>query len=109
MSQLRAATRGASLTLSVTTAFATRWLVPRLGRFMRRCPGVDLKVKAGSQPVDFDQDEVDLAVRIGRGGVAGAIAVAVFGESVAPLASPAFIRQHGPCAADGPRARAAAA
>ncbi|MCM2311313.1 MAG: transcriptional regulator GcvA [Steroidobacteraceae bacterium] len=95
VSQLRADDAGTSITLSVTSPFATRWLVPRLGRFMRRFPGIDLKVKAGSQPVDFDQDEVDLAVRIGRGGVAGAMATSLFGESVAPLASPAFIRQHG--------------
>lgn len=95
VSQLRADDTGASLTLSVTSPFATRWLVPRLGRFMRRFPGVDLKVRAGSQPVDFDHDEVDLAIRIGRGGVAGATATPLFGERVAPLASPAFIRQHG--------------
>jgi LysR family glycine cleavage system transcriptional activator len=93
--QLRADEAGTSLTLSVTTAFATRWLVPRLGRFARRCPGIDLKIRAGTQPVDFDQDDVDVAVRIGRGGVAGATTVPLFGESVAPLASPAFIRQHG--------------
>jgi LysR family glycine cleavage system transcriptional activator len=91
---LRADEGGGSLTVSVTTAFATRWLVPRLGRFVRRCPGIDIKLRAGSQPVDFDHDEVDVAVRIGRGGVSGAIAIPVFGESVAPLASPTFIRQH---------------
>ena len=95
VSQLRADEAGASLTFSVTTAFATRWLVPRLGRFARRCPGIDLQLKAGTQPVDFDQDDIDLAVRIGRGGVAGATAIPLFGESVVPLASPAFIRQHG--------------
>lgn len=92
---LRADDGGGSLTVSVTPAFATRWLVPRLGRFSRRCPGFDLTLRAGSQPVDFDHDEVDVAIRIGRSGVAGAVAIALFGESVAPLASPAFIRQHG--------------
>jgi len=85
---------GGSLTVSVTTAFASRWLVPRLGRFVRRCPDLDLRLRAGSQPVDFDHDDVDVAVRIGRGGFAGALAVPLFGESVAPLASPSFIRQH---------------
>lgn len=95
VSQLRADEAGASLTLSVTTAFATRWLVPRLARFARRCPGIDLKLRTGNQPVDFDQDDIDVAVRIGRGGGAGAIAIALFKESLAPLASPAFIRQHG--------------
>jgi LysR family glycine cleavage system transcriptional activator len=95
VSQLRADQTGASLTLSVTTAFATRWLVPRLGRFARRCPGIDLQLRAGTQPVDFDHDDIDVAVRIGRGGVAGATAIPLFGESVVPLASPAFIRHHG--------------
>lgn len=95
VSQLRAVDGSGSLTLSVTTAFAARWLVPRLGRFLRRCPGVDLTLQAGSQPVDFDRDDIDVAIRIGRSGAAGAIAVPVFGECVAPLASPAFIRQHG--------------
>jgi len=91
---LRTGNGGGSLTVSVTTAFASRWLVPRLGRFVRRSPDLDLRLRAGSQPVDFDHDDVDVAVRIGRGGFAGALAVPLFGESVAPLASPSFIRQH---------------
>jgi len=95
VSQLRADETDASLTLSVTTAFASRWLVPRLGRFARRCPGIDLRIRAGTQPVDFDHDDIDMAVRIGRGGIAGATAIPLFGESVVPLASPAFIRHHG--------------
>jgi len=91
---LRVGEGGGPLTVSVTTPFATRWLVPRLGRFVRRYPDIDLRIRAGSQPVDFDHDDVDIAIRIGRGGVAGAVAVPVFGESVAPFATPAFIRQH---------------
>jgi len=91
---LRSGNGGGSLTVSVTTAFASRWLVPRLGRFARRNPDLDLRLRTGSQPVDFDHDEVDVAVRIGRGGFAGALPVPLFGESVAPLASPSFIRQH---------------
>jgi LysR family glycine cleavage system transcriptional activator len=91
---LRTGNDRGSLTVSATTAFASRWLVPRLGRFVRRFPDLDLRLRTGSQPVDFDHDEVDVAVRIGRGGFAGALAVPLFGESVAPLASPSFIRQH---------------
>jgi LysR family glycine cleavage system transcriptional activator len=92
---LRADADGGVLAVSTTSAFATRWLVPRLGRFQRRCPGLDLRLKAGAQPVDFDHDEVDVAIRIGRGGIDGVIAVPLFGEAVAPMATPAFIRQHG--------------
>ncbi len=92
---LRAGDGGGVLAVSTTSAFATRWLVPRLAKFERRCPGLDLRLRVGNQPVDFDQDEVDVAVRIGRGGVDGVIAVPLFGESVAPVATPGFIRQHG--------------
>jgi LysR family glycine cleavage system transcriptional activator len=92
---LRASGGRGTVKVSTTTAFATRWLVPRLGRFLRRHPGIDLRFRAGTQPVDFDQDDVDVAVRIARGGVAGTVAVPLFGESLAPLASPAFARRHG--------------
>ncbi len=92
---LRSGGSSDTVTLSTTTAFATRWLVPRLGRFARRCAGIDLRLRAGSQPVDFDQEEVDAAVRIGRGAVDGTLAIPMFGEFVAPVASPAFMRQRG--------------
>lgn len=94
VNQLRARDGAGTLTLSVTSAFATRWLLPRLGRFLRRNPGLDLRVRAGAQPVDFDHEDVDVAIRLGRGGMTGAIALPLFPESVAPLASPAFIRQQ---------------
>lgn len=93
--QLRARHARASIAVSVTTAFATRWLVPRLSEFAARCPDVDVRVRAGGQPADFDLDEIDVAVRIGRGGFAGAVAVPLLEEYVVPVASPAFIRGHG--------------
>jgi len=92
--QLRGHNRPASIAVSVTTAFATRWLVPRLGSFAARCPEVDVKLRVG-QPADFDLDEIDVAIRLGRGGFAGAVAVPLLEERVVPLASPAFIRAHG--------------
>jgi len=92
--QLRGRGRLASISVSVTTAFATRWLVPRLGAFSVRWPGVDVKLRAGGQPTDFDVDEIDFAIRLGRGGFAGAVAVPLLEERVVPLASPAFIRAH---------------
>jgi LysR family glycine cleavage system transcriptional activator len=93
--QLRTEQAAGSVTVCVTGAFATRWLVPRLGRFARRCPGLDLTIRVTTRPVDFDHDEVDVAVSIGRGGLAGTKALPVFSECIAPLASPALIRQLG--------------
>jgi LysR family glycine cleavage system transcriptional activator len=93
--QLRARQLRASLVVSVTTAFATRWLVPRLGGFAARNPGIDVRLRAGGGAADFDIDDIDVAVRIGRGAFAGAVAVPLIEEYVAPLASPAFVREHG--------------
>lgn len=86
--------KGGALSISVTPAFATRWLISRLPRFQKRHPGVHLRIAASPSPVDFDQDDVDVAVRIGRGGFAGVVAINLFHEWLAPVASPGFLRQH---------------
>jgi LysR family transcriptional regulator, glycine cleavage system transcriptional activator len=93
--QLRARQTRAALAVSVTNAFATRWLVPRLGAFAVRHPGIDVRLRAGGGATDFDLDEIDIAVRIGRGAFGGAVAVPLFDESVVPVASPALLRERG--------------
>ena len=86
--------KSGALSISVTPAFATRWLVARLPQFQRRYPRIYLHITASPSPVDFDQEDVDVAVRIGRGGLAGVVAVNLFHEWLAPVASPAFLRQN---------------
>ncbi|HQR24354.1 MAG TPA: transcriptional regulator GcvA [Burkholderiaceae bacterium] len=91
---LRSSGRSGTLSVSATPAFAARWLVGRLARFQRQHPRIQLNIKASPSPIDFDQDDVDVAVRIGRGGMEGVIAVPLFNEWIAPVASPAYLRQH---------------
>ncbi|MDH5272429.1 MAG: transcriptional regulator GcvA [Gammaproteobacteria bacterium] len=86
--------KSGALSISVTPAFATRWLVPRLPHFQKRNPRIHLRIAASPSPVDFDQEDVDVAVRIGRGGFAGVVAINLFHEWLAPVASPAFLRQN---------------
>ena len=50
------------LTVSITPTFATQWLVPRLGRFWRQYPDIELKLHHSVQLADFT-DDVDMAVR----------------------------------------------
>lgn len=91
---LRPQSREGELTVSVTPAFATRWLLPRLQSLSTALPQVRLKLVTGTHPVDFDRDEVDLAIRFGRGGHEAVVSEELFGEWVAPVASPAFMRSH---------------
>lgn len=53
-----------SLTLTTTAAFASLWLIPRLGDFYRRYPDVQVRVQTDNQLVDLHRDAaVDLALR----------------------------------------------
>lgn len=91
---LRPEAREGQLSIGVTPSFATRWLVPRLPALAEALPGVQVTIVTGTSPVDFDRDSVDVAVRFGRGSGDAIVADRLFGEVVAPVASPAFVRRH---------------
>jgi LysR family glycine cleavage system transcriptional activator len=66
---LRKAPAYARPTLSVTAlpSFASRWLVPRLGRFLEEQPHVDLRISPSAELVDLQQSEFDVGIRYGAG------------------------------------------
>lgn len=47
------------------STFATRWLIPRLPKFLKANPQVSVEFTASVREVNFDQDEVDMAVHFG--------------------------------------------
>lgn len=51
------------ITISVTHSFATKWLIPRLGRFSEANPDVEVQVLATNNLANFQSDSVDIAVR----------------------------------------------
>jgi DNA-binding transcriptional LysR family regulator len=53
---------GGRLRLSVTSSFATHWLVPRLPSFTEQCPDVTLDLSTRVGPVDFSIVDVDAAI-----------------------------------------------
>lgn len=55
------------LRLNLLPSFASLWLLPRLADFNAHHPGIDLEIVTGAQPVDFNAERVDAAVRIGTG------------------------------------------
>jgi LysR family glycine cleavage system transcriptional activator len=84
-----------SLTLSVAPSFATKWLLPRLSRFMARHPRIEVNVKASADLVDFGTDRVDLAIRYGRGGYPGLTAERFLRDRLSPVCSPALLAREG--------------
>ena len=70
--RLLARDRAGRLTVSTFQSFAATWLVPRLGRFRAQHPDIDVWVAANDKIVDFNQEDVDCAIRYGAGGWPGA-------------------------------------
>ncbi|WP_434045634.1 MULTISPECIES: transcriptional regulator GcvA [Sorangium] len=85
-----------AITLSATTAFTARWLVPRVAAFREACPGVDLRLHASDEPVDLHAAEVDAAIRYGRGPYPGLAAEVLIADRFAPVCSPGLgVRRPG--------------
>lgn len=52
-----------SITISTTSSFASKWLVPRLGGFAEQNPDIHITVDASDRLANFQSDGVDIAVR----------------------------------------------
>jgi LysR family glycine cleavage system transcriptional activator len=68
--------------------FATRWLLPRIGRFAAAHPDIDLDVSANMADVDFQRDDADVAIRYGFGQWAGVRIEHLLDDSFFPVCSP---------------------
>jgi DNA-binding transcriptional LysR family regulator len=100
LDQLREATRrlretrtGHVLTVTTTVSFASIWLVPRLARFRKKHPGIDVRITATHELVDMEREGIDLAIRDIAGDRAPPGAVALVGEQMAAVCSPQYIRE----------------
>lgn len=82
--------------VAVTTfaSFASLWLLPRLQGFQAVHPASDIRISANDNLADFDDPEIDLALRYCHPDDAPAGAVQLFGEVLTPVASPALLRRH---------------
>jgi LysR family glycine cleavage system transcriptional activator len=76
------------LTLSATTAFTAKWLVPRVASFRAAHPDLDLRLHASDELVDLAAGTVDAAIRYGRGIYPGLESEELIVDRFAPLCSP---------------------
>ena len=85
---LRRQGRQSHVTLSVSTAFANHWMVPRLADFHRQHPGIDLRLQTTDKDLDLAQEGVTLGVRRGDGNWRGYAAAKIAEEELIAVASP---------------------
>ena len=55
-----------SITISLSSSLAIKWLVPKLPEFRERHPGISVYLDTDDQFVDFADSDVDVALRYGR-------------------------------------------
>jgi LysR family transcriptional regulator, glycine cleavage system transcriptional activator len=85
-----------SVSLAVSTATATWWLLPRIARFKLAHPKVELRCITIDDDQNLDRDPVDLAIPLGSGDFPKHQRWPLFEEEVFPVCSPAYLARHGP-------------
>ncbi len=91
---LRANPAGGTLNLGVLPFFGTRWLTPRIGRFLQAHPDVVINLITRLEPFDFRFDTLDAAIHFGAARWPGASMAFLLDEEVVPVCSPAFQQAH---------------
>lgn len=80
-----------TLTVSVTTVFAAKWLVPRLSDFQQTHSEIDLRLQTSNNTVDLHTQTIDLAIRYGKGDYPGLAVCHLMSDVFTPVCSPRLL------------------
>jgi DNA-binding transcriptional LysR family regulator len=95
LKQIRPLSSPALVTLSISTAFANYWVMPRLPRLHCAHPGVDLRLQVVDRDLDLEHENVSLGIRRGRGDWPGYRSASIAREELLAVASPAYLARQG--------------
>lgn len=105
---LKATPQASTLTVWMAPSFAAKWLMPRLPRYRSTHADIDLKISASRDLIDngkarntipaenFRRDNVDIAIRFGRGDYPGCRVDKLFSVVAIPLCSPSLLEGLSP-------------
>ena len=96
LEQLQAGSNGGVLTVTVSPAFAAKWLLPRIDRFQNLQSDIDVRLDTSTKSVDFALQEVDIGVRYGSGTWAGLMSEKLMEEEIYPVCSPQLLQGKNP-------------
>jgi DNA-binding transcriptional LysR family regulator len=83
------------LVVSTPPGFTSKWLAPRLYRFLETNPDIDVRISATLSFANFTTDGVDIAIRNSRRSTQGLWARPLLPVSLVPVASPRFVAEKG--------------
>jgi len=88
---LRKRSHGPQLSIATTIAFASFWLMPRLGRFHALHPRHELRLVSSDNAADWQAEGTDLVVAYGIGRWPGYEGVRLFDDSVLAVCHPDYL------------------
>ena len=91
LSSIAPAKQNTPLTVSVSTYFVTRWLSPRLGKFLNSHPDITIRLQHSVNDPDFNVDDTDVAIRWGDGSWPGSNAHLLFSMPMIAVCSPELL------------------
>lgn len=94
LSKMKSRNERATLNITVSPAFAAKWLLPRLDDFQMICPDLDIMLNTSMKSLDFLAENIDIGIRYGKGNWVGVQAEKWCDEQLFPVASPQFIATH---------------
>ncbi|HEK1685206.1 TPA: transcriptional regulator GcvA [Pseudomonas putida] len=90
LARLKDASVHAGLTVTVSPAFASKWLLPRIERFQQAYPEMDVLLDTSARSLDFQVERIDVGVRYGAGKWPGLAAVHLMDEVMFPVCAPDY-------------------
>lgn len=90
----RAAGPWRTLSVSTTVALASTWLVPRLPRFAKLHPDIDLRLIATNDAVDLGREHIDVAIRFATLQMPAPTPDKLFDYKMFPVCAPALARSR---------------
>jgi LysR family glycine cleavage system transcriptional activator len=84
------------ISVRLAPSFAAKWLSPRLKYFWLQHPEIDLCLYHAHPAVEFDREDIDLAVTYGKGDWPGVVADPILSLDFYPVCTPAFMSNDRP-------------
>ena len=81
------------VSVSLVPSLGSRWLVPKLGRFIERHPEVDVRISANDRLVDLSVEPIDIGLRYGAGRYPGLVVKKLADAAFVVVATPSLLLQ----------------
>jgi LysR family glycine cleavage system transcriptional activator len=92
--EFRKRAQSTDVTLAATTAFASLWLMPRIGGFWQQYQDINLNHAISDNPLDSGFVNADIRIRYGDGVWRGEETVKLFDDRIYPVCGRGFAERH---------------